>query len=502
MAGRLSPAPVRPWQPGPVNYRTGLALLIAVVAVSDVIWLVRDTRPPRWDDAIHMSAAERIRQAGWSRGPAVAFAQPRYPPLVPVAGALVAAAGPRSADRYTAAMLPFVALLVVATAGLAARAWGGAAGWLAAVLVGLAPMTTYHLHAFMLDLPLAALVTGAVWALRERTLERRIPALLAGAVTGLAMLAKWTAVIYLVAPLAAAAWAAAAHAGWRRTAGGLAWLAAGAVLVAVPWYAAHTPDVLRYGRLVGYTSPDIAVMPLVTPSALLYYPGILWDGGGVAAALAVLAAVVCRRDPRVGPVLLNIVVPILLLTLLRNKNDRYALPILPFVAVAAAAVTAGWTRRTLRYVGGGIVAATAGLHLATVCGWTLIGRWGDPPVREIWPHREIVEAVAGDPSRSPSLAVIPDHRFVNADNVTVAALLNRIPVEVRGWHGAPGDSGWCLVKTGDPGGGSPLDAAGRAGLTARLLTGQGEGRLFRVRARWAAPDGGELILLVRRSATR
>jgi len=106
------------------------------------------------------------------------------------------------------------------------------------------------------------------------------------------------------------------------------------------------------------------------------------------------------------------------------------------------------------------------------------------------------------PANCASLAVIPDHPYLNPSNLTLVAMRGHIPVEVRGFEGAPGDSRLCLVKTGDPGNGAiERWIPPRRDLARELLTGTRRGSAFREWRRWPLPDGSSAVLFLRRAPT-
>src|SRR5258706_12359648 len=95
-----------PWRR---SHLAALALLVAGLAASDVVWLRHDTRPPRWDESVHLLAAERIRQSPPGQELAVAMQETFYPPFVPLVGAAVAPVTGPAVDRYGARMRVFLA---------------------------------------------------------------------------------------------------------------------------------------------------------------------------------------------------------------------------------------------------------------------------------------------------------------------------------------------------------------------------------------------------------
>jgi len=480
-----------PWRP--------IAAILALLAVSDAVWLARDTRPPRWDESVHLLAAEKIRQAPPGQELAVAMSEPFYPPLVPALGAGIAMVFGPSDDAYAATMLVFLAVLVAATYGVAAREFGVTAGLLAAALTGASPLMTRETHLFLLDIPLAAMVMLTIWFVTADGLATTGRACGAGAVAGLAQLTKWTAIIYLIAPVAAMALRAVRRDGARQAGIRVGWFTGTCVLVCGSWYAANGWTIWNTGWRAAYLDAAVAHAPLFSLDVLALYPRVLLWGAPVAAGLFLAAALGLWRRGSHRWLLGAIVVPLVVLGGLRNKNDRYALPLIPQLAVGAGAVFAGQGRRARHWATAGVLACAGLLHTATAFGWPSIPRLESPPRPESWPLEAMLRAVAANEAGAASLAVIADHPYLNPSNVILTAFRSRLGVEVRGFEGAPSDSRFCLVKTGDPGAGAVERwIPARRDLTRELLAGTRRGRLYRVWRRWRLPDGSDAVLLRRR----
>lgn len=251
-----------------------------------------------------------------------------YPSLL----LLVLAPAQALADEpsYGAARVVAVALGVGGVAAawlLGSRAYGRRAALVGAL--GVAVATTHVAYSRMAvtdvlltlcsTLALAAMVSGRVeWA---------------GAAVGLAASAKYPGVT-LVVPLVVAAWGS-----WTRLARGLA-LAGLAFLATSPFVVVHAgaalDDVRRVGELarLGWLGLED------DPVAPVAFAERLWDALGPAALLALPALVVLGlRRSRVDLVLGSFAVAWWLqLMPLEAHFDRYVLPLVPVLAVAAGSV--------------------------------------------------------------------------------------------------------------------------------------------------------------------
>jgi 4-amino-4-deoxy-L-arabinose transferase-like glycosyltransferase len=249
-----------------------LGLLWLVGAVGDRIWFAHDRSVPAWDQADYLAGVLNYWQAfqspqwfaaDWWTG--VWQLSSKIPPLVYIATTpflTVFGAGP---DQSTLVHLLFSAILLGSVYAIASTLFMPAVGLWAAGFCLLMP-GLYRLRLeFLLDYPLAAMVTlcfacltlwrwevhawNAVSSPSQRHLSLR-SWLLAGAIgltLGLALMVKQSALLFLVVPLV---WVTVAslwqRAGWRLAQIGLA--IGLTVLVCFPWYSTNWLTILTAGR--------------------------------------------------------------------------------------------------------------------------------------------------------------------------------------------------------------------------------------------------------------
>ncbi|HJV54927.1 MAG TPA: glycosyltransferase family 39 protein [Methylomirabilota bacterium] len=197
-----------------------LAGLLAGLGIVMAVWLSIDRRPPEWDHANHLERAvlcqrsltEPAREALQEIIAESSF----YPPIVTCAAGML---GFVLAPLAAAHAVMWAALVVgtLAVLGLGRRLLDPAAGLLAAFLFATAPFVVFSLMNFQLDLPLAAVVALALYALaRSEALSEWRWSLGLGAVMGLGMLTKPPFAAYLSGALVWAAWRACwPPSGWR-----------------------------------------------------------------------------------------------------------------------------------------------------------------------------------------------------------------------------------------------------------------------------------------------
>ncbi len=234
----LSPAMLKP---GTARDGLWLALLLLALGAVMAAWVSLDRRPPEWDHANHLERALEchriLAEPGHDRLGEIVAMSSFYPPVVLCAAGLAYFVLPASTLTAQAVIWMFLVVGALAVWGLGRRLLDPAAGLLAAFCFVTAPFVVFSLLRFQLDLPLAAAVAVALYALvRAEAFQSLGWSLALGVVLGLGMLVKPPFAAYLLPPLAWAAWLAlrAPDRGTRLRHLTFALLVGG--LVALPWY--------------------------------------------------------------------------------------------------------------------------------------------------------------------------------------------------------------------------------------------------------------------------
>lgn len=257
--------------------------------------------------------------------------------------------------------------IVALTHQIARTLLGATGALLAAALVAVSQLLVLHAHYEMGEVTQAFFVTACVAAaLRIRPAEGARTYLLAGGLAGLAASAKYYGAIVLVAVVVATL--RGRRTDWRRTVR-LALLAATAALAV---FVLTTPKLLRSPaaflaqlprsrELVNFGHYTLLERPLVGGRNVL---GLCLDWfGPLLTAAAVLGAVALVRRRPGGPVtLVTPALAVAMFILLRPGylDDRYLVILVPFVAVAAAALVIGLAGRART---GRLLATTLGAAL-------------------------------------------------------------------------------------------------------------------------------------------
>jgi hypothetical protein len=491
-----------------------LTALLVGLAVVMAVWLSIDRRPPEWDHANHLERAV-LCQRSLTEPPREALQEiiaesSFYPPIVTCAAGLLGFALPPLAAAH-AVMWAALVLGTLAIFGLGRRLLDPAAGLLAAFLFATAPFVVFSLMNFQLDLPLAAMVALALYALvRAEALSVWRWSLGLGAVMGLGMLTKPPFAAYVSGALLWTAWQAARARDRRARLARLLAALGVAASIALPWYGP---------RLVGLPmqvvnrsfkqAAESGHAPAFTSGALLFSPRWIVPQLGLLATLLLLGGVVAlARRERARGLVWAALAPTVIFFLIQNKNLRYTLPLVPAATLAAAAAAAALGPRARRavswacvvvgvlQVGSAAFAMPSPSALAPVVPLVAFSR---PPDGRDWHHRELVAAiVAAAGPGGARVSVVPNDNYFSISNFRYEIVRDRIPLRLsRAWDQAPMAVDFAIVKTGDQG---PDAASAKPDRIMAALAG-GDPWLaaaFPVIARVPLPDGSEGMVRIRR----
>jgi 4-amino-4-deoxy-L-arabinose transferase-like glycosyltransferase len=504
---------------------TWVLFLTLAVAGLNVYWLLADRTPFAWDESIHyMDAVGYYRilahPAGdWAKR--LLFLSDFYPPLNGIFTGLVFLVSGPSPQAAALTNVLYLLAIILLLWRLGARWFDEGVGVTAAFAVSAGTMVVLQSKFYMLDIPLMAWVlAGFAAAQASRSFSSRTWSVLYGLVLGGALLNKWSAVFFLgLAPLAALLrrlWVREEEAAgaWKN----VLLLYALAAAVAAPWYLVHflrlfkSSAGLLFARGVLEGDPSLA-----SPAAWFYYllavvRQMSWPLGLVLLAGAGLALWLKRRFWLWG-VWLGL--PYLMLTLVRNKDNRYTLPLLPLLALMAfswldvlsvpvrRALLAAVLLFSLFQLGYAHAGARAG-WLHTLCSRQIWGQAlvdSQAPNPQVWPQARILKNVQDQGTEGmsrPVLRVVPDSaQFSRVSFAVAQSRGSGAQVVLSGTTDWPAFTDFAVTKTGSLG--LPFAVEHPQAVTQELQAAQADpARRFDLFRTYPLPDGAEARLYARR----
>jgi 4-amino-4-deoxy-L-arabinose transferase-like glycosyltransferase len=428
-----------------------LGLVVAAISGLDVWWRTMEKRPPHWDMAHHLYNS-LVYLDGFSGSNLWRFftADEYYPPFVYwVTDSFYALLGNEAIWVAILSNIVWIGLLVFSTYGVGKRLWNARVGWLSAVFVVSAPLIVDAGKDYMLDLPLTSIAALALYLLiRADGFASRRHSLLLGATCGCGLLVKWSFPLVVALPVVHAAAMALHDARARRRFDRLLNLAAAGVVafgIAGVWYLHNGLSVL--GSLNAYDGPEGARLgnPRVASvqSALWYLWNLVNNELYLIPFLLVVFGIaftvrereLARRN--LWPILMAVGTYVAF-SLLRHKDVRYTLPMLPALAVIATSWLEYLAPRARALTSAAFVAYSAAAFMAISFGTSLLpkqttiglpsaaftpdsikvfaqhGYLNGPPTSEDWHQADAFRAMtAFPPSQRRAIYAGPDTVWFN-----------------------------------------------------------------------------------------
>ncbi|MCF8135645.1 MAG: glycosyltransferase family 39 protein, partial [Synechococcus lacustris] len=398
-----------------------LALIWLAATGLDRLWLHLDQRLPAWDQADYLNSALDHGQAlgllaggSWQGWQPLLDLSPKIPPLASLLNGTVLAIAGDHPDQAAWALSLWFGMLLLVVALWGRELMGAGLGLGAALLCCLMPLLAELRVDYVLEIPVCASCTWALWLL-GRWLKggKWLQALAAAAAIAAALLIKQSALLVLLLPVLWVSLSALWLGGPRR----LQLLAAMALVLALllPWLQHNLVTTLGGTQRATLESAAREGDPNASSLAgWLWYPkrlpalvGELPLFGGIA---GLLIATWRRPVAKKWFWLSGCLAAGALLTVLSpNKDPRYLAPLLPLLALVLAR---GWLALPLPLLGLGLVVA-GGLTASTRA--RAIERQGTPPE----PLEAIVRYLqAQKPMAARTLIVVPSTGSLNQHNVS------------------------------------------------------------------------------------
>jgi 4-amino-4-deoxy-L-arabinose transferase-like glycosyltransferase len=530
-----------------LNWWQGLGL-IAIIwlagAICDRIWLALDHSVPAWDQADYLNGAlnywhalknPQWFDADWWRS--FWLISNKIPPLHYLLTVPFINIFGTSEDASALIMLFYSAILLLSVYGLGVILFDVSVGLWTAGLCQLLPGLYYYRLEFLLDYPLAAIVTLSFYLLtlwhiysqeKVNQLKSWLLAFLFGISFGLSILLKQTALFFLFFPLIWIFINCIKNKQWLKLGQFLIAIATG-ILICFPWYRTNWLLILTSGKRATLDSAIAEGDPgLNTIDAWTYYGKILpyllsWHLLLIPIVGLILYRIFQRKrqhitksnllfSASVDPnfkwrwLVIFLLGGYLLASLNINKDARYILPLLPVLSLVLAVGLLSYRGRWQLYLRWTTIILASLLFLANLfpIGGEFITTKLSPNVQHYpylgqpYPHQEVVQEIINtSPYLRSTLGVLPSTPAINQHNFSfyggqkncqvvgrqVGIRDNEIEQDARSLD-------WFITKTGDQG----SVPESQETITKIIETGSD----FQLQKAWQLPDQSKLKLYHRR----
>jgi 4-amino-4-deoxy-L-arabinose transferase-like glycosyltransferase len=531
------------------KFRGWIALgLIALTGiVSDRLWFALDQSVPAWDQADYLMGGllyhRALQNPQWLDGEwwrDFWLLSSKIPPLTYMVTAGFIEWFGASPDQETLVNVLFSVILLGSVYGLGVTLFNRPVGLWAAGLCVLLPGLYLVRLDFLLDYPLAAVVTLCFWVLTvwrgldqaKISIRAWLWASFLGICLGGALLLKQTALFFLLVPMVWVGIASIFSRQWGRVVQLLMALGLAGVII-YPWYRTNWLLILTSGKRATVDSAiaegDPALntldawtfywqdLPNMVSWPLLLVPivGIILYG-----IRGIFTTEIEPRKVKISDAIPNLsslkwlaifwLGSYLLCSLNINKDSRYVVPYLPVFGLFLAYGLTLYPRRWGKWVRWGTAALGVFLMLLNIWpaggGSQFFTQLLSPRAQHYaylgmpWPHEEVIqEVIQTEPYLDSTIAVLPSTPEINQHNINyfgslanfqvngrqVGVQLKQVPQDVRSLS-------WFLIKTGDQGS-VPMPAQPVMVQTVETS------KEFQLQKSWSLPDGSQLKLYHRQA---
>ncbi len=466
------------------KYLLAIILIFFLSALSDYIWLKLENVPPGWDESLHLTKSLEyfniITNPGAGMISNLIQVDNYYPPFYHFSTVLSYFLFGTSMDAAISINIFYFGILLVSVYGIGKYLYNQETGLIAAVLISLYPTIVGMRRFYLIEIALVATVTLSIYLLLlSENFKNRNYSIGFGIAFAISILTKWTAVFFIIGPLAFVLYESfikkPAHTKDLRKKGkkknvsktrsnpgiNVLLMGAAALLLSLIWYAPHISEVYRTivwgNEYWGTTEGDPEVFSL---QSILFYVIALINSQISFVFFIVFAAgliMALKTRHRSNYLLLSwIILPYIVMTLLRNKNDRYTIASIAAIAVISAYWIASLERRKIKAIVLSIIMLAGGLQLFTLAQGIDIasdlriktpagnidlysaGSYGTrPPVSNDWKVEEALDSIIADAKTNPRmygrvgyLGIVPDMPFTNGLTYGYYSYMKKLPFNV------------------------------------------------------------------------
>ncbi len=316
--------------------------LVALHALANAIWLGLNSAPPSWDPSSHtwiaLDIAQKLRSLDIF---GIFYASNYYPIFVhTVAALLLLIFGPNIILAQYVGTIFFALAIVMLFYYAKTLFQSSRIGFIAAALFSFFPIVFDQSRRLMLDVPLTAMLLVCLYLLEKTdNFNNKKTTIWFGVAVGLLAMTKWTGVLFLVAPLSFTAYFLLKSGQVAKVFRHIVLSIVAFAAVVAPWYLVNFASLhyLTTINIIGYADEPTRLISLQN---LIYYAKLFinYQVTPIAALLFFLsiAYLVIAKVKRGWYLCLFLLTGYLFFTFINNKDPRYTIPLLPFVAITMA----------------------------------------------------------------------------------------------------------------------------------------------------------------------
>ncbi len=466
------------------KYLLAIFLIFFLSAFSDYIWLKIEAVPPGWDESLHLTKSLQyfniLTNPGAGMISNLIQVDNYYPPFYHFSTVLTYFLFGTSMDAAISINIFYFGILLVSVYGIGKNLYNQETGLIAAVLISLYPTIVGMRRFYLIEIALIATVTLSIYLLLlSENFTNRKYSIGFGIAFAVSILTKWTALFFIIGPLAFVLYESfikkpADIKNLRKKERkkqvsntrpnpwiNVLLMGATALLLSLIWYAPHISEVYKTivwgNEYWGTTEGDPEVFTL--QSIFFYVFALINSQISFVFFIVFLAGLIMalKNRNKSNYLLISwIILPYIVMTLLRNKNDRYTIASIAAIAVISAYWIASLERTKIKAIVLSIVMLAGGLQLFTLAqGIDMAsdlrikssvgniylysaGSYGTrPPMSYDWKVEDALDSIIADSKTNPrmygrvgNLGIVPDMAFTNGLTYGYYSYLKKLPLNV------------------------------------------------------------------------
>ncbi len=441
-----------------------LILLSLFLILTHNYWLAVDSRPPSWDASAHLNLCLQYRDvlthADSNIVKNVVAVSGYYPPIYHLSALPFLSLFGFSLSSACLVNLLYLLILIWATYGIGKRLYNELTGLLSALLVSVYPFIVYMTHTFVIDLALASMVTlGLYLYLRSEDFSKKWPSIFFGVICGIGVLVKWTYIFFLAGPLI--------YTGWRfftvivekrKVRQNIILAKAIALVIALPWYTFNLIKFVRYSiRFSGIGSNEGDPVIFTLSSWLYYSKNLLLQVQPIFLVLFLIGLIVYLITWKRQNKLLFwwVLLPYVILTLIRNKDERYTLPFLAAISIISCFWLVNIKKDFIKYILVSLLVVFGITQYFVTAFDQSRYYYCQPPHPENWQQQAVSDLILrSKPYSRPytTVSVVANHSYWHSESLQAYADARQLPILFKGYSRNLGQfADFVVTKSGDLG---------------------------------------------------
>ncbi len=494
-----------------------LILLLFFLLINNITWYQLGGRPLHWDSSVHLTESLNANRVGENSDESLFKEYLNvswyYPPFVSYVSVPFYKILGESKGIAFFVMSIFLLVLVISVYGIALRLYNKKTAILSAFLISMSSIVIHFSRDFMLDLPLAAMVSLAIYLLlASYEFKSTRNSILFGVSLGLGVLTRWTFIFFLIVPFVYSFIKTSKKSPTRSKQITNVFLSIFAgIIVSAPWYSLHLIQFIS--RLGEFKRGSRNLF-----ENALYYISIIPSQVSWLIAIVLFIGLIWyyRNKIKTNGLLYSwFIGSYVIISIINFKEPRFSISLLPPIIIISSAGFLEWInfiykkseRKTFVYQNIIALILLQFLIISYIPASTKIGSLlssqifstaiipVDGPNNSDWKQLEILKTINEDIQQSKKhkavLSIIPDNMNFNRQSFEYISKRERFPIKMFGTTGFPFLSNYVLLKTSKLG----EDSVQRAAISKRVFENSLQPNpLYTKINSYPLPDGTEAVL--------